>query len=195
MPHSWPRTGGGARRCGVGIEAGFGEGGDQGVKRLVVERGIGVEGVYGGAELGGKARGGRRGVRVAGSGDGSGRQGKCGAREGDMAKLREQGAQIAAGGAIGEAVAGVAAGEGVEDFINGEGELGGMERAQGAAEGAPFFEGGEGVARLRRAGEDGRGTVVAAEIEMAEGGAAALAAVGEDEAAFWSHGSSWTGSW
>jgi hypothetical protein len=156
-----------------GNEAAVAEGADEGVEILRAEFSSGGE---------------------AGGQSGGGRWLRCGLLhigqwEGDFADALKEGAKVSAGGEVGDAVVSFAD-EAVEDLINSEGEFAGVEPLEVLTEGAPAGEGGvEAVLRDgRRAGDGGFGRVVVAEQLVASGGAAAVAAVGQDEGAFGSHG-------
>jgi hypothetical protein len=100
-----------------------------------------------------------------------------------------------AGRAVGDAFSRILFGEGVEDLIDGRWDLFANDPGKAAAEGTPVGERGVAV-MFRDGGRPGDGrqvTVVAAEILVAEGSASALLSIGQDEAAFGSHG--FLGQW
>jgi hypothetical protein len=112
--------------------------------------------------------------------------------EGDFADLREQGAEVASGDDVGEVVVGFGAGECVEDFVDVERDLGGIDPAEVAPERAPSGEVGIDVAFGDRGRAVGGGfrCVMTAKGLVTVGGGAAFSAVAPDEGTFGSHGTS-----
>lgn len=162
----------GVLRCGSGI------GGAEGRQREgpglrrdePYEFGSGAEGGVGGAVVW------RAGCFVLRS---------AGQSEGEMAEAAEEGAEVASGSEVGDGL-GILTEEAFEDAEDFDGDFGGVEPCSGLAEAAPAGEPGVLLAfgQRRRPGEERPGSVVAAEALIAEGGAAACLAGGQDVAAF-----------